>query len=142
VDDRDATLRPKPSQRTRDLWLDAKWALFEVGVPLDMQMVLVEELTQKAVLDSVDRGHRHLRATIFHDHIAHCRESLAQRLEHYRREPGRQRAWRNGRLVADASNEERYFRYWSTQLREEWRSLRQRRDTAFHRFSITALSTG
>jgi hypothetical protein len=73
-------LRPRPVEQTRDLWIDAKWALFEEAVPLDAQAVFVGEATRKERIGRFKPRIRHLQTTIFDKNMLEHRQRLAKRL--------------------------------------------------------------
>jgi hypothetical protein len=85
----DPELRPRCVARTRDLRLDATRALCEEpSVPMNVQLVLVDEMTRIELLKNVDPDNRHLRRTILDRNIVDARERLAKRLHDYQPAPG------------------------------------------------------
>jgi hypothetical protein len=135
----DRELRPRCVARTRDLRLDVTGALCEEPpVPLDVQLVLVDEMTRIELLTDVDPDMRHLRRATLDNSITRSRDRLARRLQDYQTAHAQTRKWRGGLLVPHGANERRYAQRWVDALSAAFRrALRQRRDTSlFQRFSV------
>jgi hypothetical protein len=135
----DRELRPRYVARTRDLRLDVTGALCEEPpVPLDVQLVLVDEMTRIELLTDVDPDMRHLRRATLDNSITRSRDRLARRLQDYQTAHAQTRKWRGGLLVPHGANERRYAQRWVDALSAAFRrALRQRRDTSlFQRFSV------
>jgi hypothetical protein len=128
----DSELLPPRVERTRDLRLDAARALCEEpAVPLNVQLVLVHEISRVELLQDVGPGNLHMRRTILNNSITHSYERLGKRLQDYRPALAQERQWRGGLLVPDSANEQRYTQRWLDGLSAAFRrALRRRRDTS------------
>ena len=124
----DSELRPRPVEQTRDLQIDAKWALFEEAVPLDAQAVLVGETTRKEIVGRSDFTIRLLRTSLFDNHMLEHQRRLGKRLLAYRTTVGvkGEKSVHDSRMVPNYSAHRKFIRRWVDDAVAELRVARQR----------------